>query len=107
MSQLLDYAVDQSILVEGDLPAVQLTDEFINVTIHYSDIDADDVTLGLLISSDKVNWDIIENSEITVDTSLPRHRWDLAGFKRGSWIKPYYDAGSATDGTIDQIKYMV
>ena len=79
----------------------------ITVTVIYSDIDTDDVTAKLVQSVDGVNWQDVEDSEVTLDKTLESHTWNLAGYSPGLFITVSVNKATSTTGTIDAIKYLV
>lgn len=89
-------------------PSFQIPDgkDKVAVRVAYEDIDADDVTMKLVQSFDGENFNDIENSEVTIDSSKPSHMWNIAGYADGLIIRPSFAGGSATDGTITDIEYL-
>lgn len=111
MSNLIKHTVDQNI--DGaalvSLPEVKIVNEFVTVTLGYTGLsEADDVQVKLEASIDNVSFADVKDSEAYLASAGDNHRWDLAGFKQGMYIRPVvFDEGTLKTGSITTIQYLI
>jgi len=92
---------------EGDtaFEGMQLQDNIAALIVLYSHINTSDVEIYLEQSVDGNNWNEVADSTVVLDNTVPSHLYNL-NLKKGMYIRVGLHKGTATEGTIEQIRLL-
>jgi len=91
---------------DHNFDAVQIIQPKVTVQVFYSNIAVSDVQLELHQSTSGTGFDLVPNSNVTVDKTAPSHCWNVIGLTPGVFLRVAVKKGTAAAGTIDKINLL-
>lgn len=96
-------------LIDGDnvFAAVKVQASNVLIQLDYEGIDATDVTVELEQSPNtKCKWDVVNDSQVTLDPNKLSHTYNIAGIASGVLLRIVLKTGTATTGILNSIIYL-
>lgn len=91
---------------DAEFAAVQVEGGNIMITVGIAGIDSSDASVELQQSIENATWGLIPDSLKVLSIGQPSHTWNVRGLVRGAFIRVAVKKGTASAGTITNIKVL-
>ncbi|MEI6749556.1 MAG: hypothetical protein WCM93_10390 [Bacteroidota bacterium] len=89
-----------------DFPSMLVDGSNIMCTVNITALNAADATVALHQSIDETAWGLVPDSTTTLASGQSSHTWNVRGLVKGAYLRVSLTKGSATLGTVTDIKLL-